>query len=268
MQCVVVSCEVPAEIEAVLAAAAMIELSGVEEVDGGSLRLWPASAGDVDQLRERLGKWPTRVESVADGQDWNEDWQRREWRAIEVGQRFFLAPPWDAESATPSGRIRLAMHPGTAFGNGDHPATHLCLMAMEQDLRAGDVFLDVGCGSGLLGQAADALGAGQVFGCDLAPGLGSFTGSVDAVRGGSCDYVAANIQLGVLTAILGQIRRVMKPGGRGVLSGVLPEQVEELTGAAGRSGLAVKGRAELGGWAAVRVAANPSSVSGRARWNP
>lgn len=256
------------EAEAVLAeaAAADVELAGVEEPaeeERGTLRLWLADDGDAAPLAARLRAWAPRIESADTGQNWNEAWQRSEWRAIEVGRRFFLVPPWDgfAAAATPPGRIRLAMHAGTAFGNGDHPATHLCLMAMEEELWADDVFLDVGCGSGLLGEAAVALGARAAWGCDVARGIGSFTGSVDAVRTASCDYVAANIQLGVLLELLGDIRRVLRPGGRGVLSGILPEQRAELEAASRAAGLMCSngggGAAtmELSGWAAVRIAA-------------
>lgn len=252
MRCVVVTGRA-ADIERLCAAAGLIELAGIEETPDGEVRLWPADEGDAVMLCERLRQWQPRLDSVPDGVNWNESWQRG-WQPMEVGRRFYLVPPWDGESATPAGRLRLAMHPGTAFGNGDHPATHLCLAAMEDELKAGDVFLDIGCGSGLLGEAAMLLGARQAWGCDVTPGLGSFTGSVDAVRSASCDYVAANIQLGVLIGIADGIRRVLRPGGRAVLSGVLAEQAGELAAAARGSGLAVMGRAEQQGWAALRVA--------------
>ncbi len=248
MTSVVIACR-EAEIEDVLALAAFADLAGVEESDG-RLRLWLNDEGEAAALAERLRAWHPAIE-WAEARNWNEAWQGS-WTPAEVGERFYLVPPGGDSAAPPGGRIRLVMHTGTAFGNGDHATTHLCLIAMERYLRPGDTFLDVGCGSGLLGEAAWALGAGRVSGCDLdeaAVRRGSFVGSVDAVRSASCDLVVANIQLGVLLTLMPELSRVLRADGRLILSGVLDEQLAVLRQAVEAAGLIPSASDSLAGWA-------------------
>lgn len=250
--CVVIVCDA-AEVEDVLAKAALINLAGVEE-DASRLRLWLVDDSEAAELCDRLRHWSPVVQHV-DQRNWNESWQSQ-WKPMAVGERFFLVPPGNP-AVTPAGRIRLDMHVGNAFGNGDHPSTHLCLIAMERSLQPFDTFLDIGCGSGLLLQAAHALGA-RAAGCDTdaeSVRPGAFIGSVNAVRNASCDFVAANIQLGVLMSLMPEIARVMKPRARGVLSGVLVEQVAQLCGAARESHLASVPGDVLGDWASVLLTA-------------
>ena len=138
------------------------------------------------------------------------DWEtaaRQAWQPFTVGKRLYLAPEWD-EGPTPRGRIRLTIHPGEALGTGAHPATQLCLEALETHLRPEDYVLDLGTGSGILTAAACHLGAYHAFGCDmdlhsvhiaqrnlLADGLTPhlFSGSTRGIRTASIDVVAANI---------------------------------------------------------------------------
>ncbi len=130
------------------------------------------------------------------------DWERvsREaWPPICVGERFYLVAPWDEAAATPEGRLRLEIYPGMACGTGRHPATQLCLQAIERFVRPGARVLDVGSGSGILSDAARLMGAARVIGCDIDPDavriarervdVPMFVGSVDAVRSqmGGCD---------------------------------------------------------------------------------
>jgi ribosomal protein L11 methyltransferase len=159
-------------------------------------------------------------------QDWNATYQAT-WQPIEVGERWYLTPPGDS-SPIPSGRIKLEMKAGLAFGNGDHPTTHLCLIALESLIKPDDTFLDVGCGSGLLGEAAAALGA-QAFGCDLAPTdlpATAFLGSVDAIKDQSIDVAVMNIQAGILTDLWPDLSRISKRAA--ILSGFLPEQSDQI----------------------------------------
>lgn len=166
------------------------------------LRAW---FDDPTGLLQRFAPFQPRLEADADI-DW-EQATRQAWQPFEIGNRLYLAPEWD-EDPTPRGRVRLTIHPGQALGTGDHPATQLCLEALERHMPRGAVVLDVGAGSGILMAAAGLLGARHVAGCDieydsiavahrnlLADGLPPhvFAGSTRAVRTGAVDLVVANI---------------------------------------------------------------------------
>ncbi len=152
------------------------------------------------------------------------DWvamARDQWRPIEVGGRFFLAPPWD-ETAAPAGRIRLAIAPGRASGTGYSTPTQLCLEALERTVRPGDVVLDVGTGSGILALAARALGAMRVFACDLdADALAEaranagdaaalWCGSARSMASASADVVVANLTSSALRLAAPDLLRVAR----------------------------------------------------------
>ena len=188
-----------------------------------------------------------RLEEIPN-QNWNATYQST-WQPIEVGQRWYLVPPADG-SPTPKDRLRLQLKPGLAFGNGDHPTTHLCLIAMEHLISKGDIFLDVGCGSGLLSEAAHLLGA-QAFGCDLDPTdlpTNSFQGSLDAVKTQSIDIAVMNIQAGVLANLWPQLAQITKR--HAILSGFLPGQAETIQGLI-QSPWQVRALSEQNGWCAL-----------------
>ena len=148
-----------------------------------------------------------------------------------VGERFFILPPWAADH-TPAGRLRLEIDSPSAFGTGRHETTQLCLEAMERLLSPGSAVLDVGCGSGILSQAAALLNARRVFSCDIEADTirtmptvtGKFVGSADAVSPECADLTLANISAAVLDRLALDLRRVTKPGGMLVISGFIEER--------------------------------------------
>jgi len=154
---------------------------------------------------------------------------REYWRPLKIGRRFWLAPPWDT-SATPENRLRIDYQPGMACGSGAHPATQLCMEALERCAGPGSAVLDVGAGSGILLIAAGLLGARLLAGCDTdadsvllarqaVPRAHLWIGTVESARPASFDVVIANISAAAASEMLDELRRVARPGGRLILSG-------------------------------------------------
>ncbi|MCC6539495.1 MAG: 50S ribosomal protein L11 methyltransferase [Bryobacterales bacterium] len=174
-----------------------------------------------------------------------------EWQEVEdtawvdtfdpfaVGERLYVAPAW-RDDPTPPGRLRLAVYARQASGSGYQPATQLALEALERYLRPGDRVLDVGAGSGILCAAAELLGAGSRFACDIDPvalaearenatPAALFAGSARAVAAGSIDLVAANLNAEALLSLRDDLVRVLRPGGgRLILSGFQQRNFDRL----------------------------------------
>jgi ribosomal protein L11 methylase PrmA len=152
---------------------------------------------------------------------------------ILIGKRFFVAPSGVKESA-PAGRFRLTIDATSAFGSGRHESTQMCIEALERYLQRSQVVLDVGCGSGILAAAAQLLGAGAVFSCDIheesvqtAKALIEtplFVGSADGVRSHAADIVVANISAKILDVIARDLQRTTRPSGLIVLGGFIQEK--------------------------------------------
>ncbi len=189
----------------------------------------------------------------AQRRDWVE-MARAAWQPLCAGERFFLVPAWRTDPAPP-GRLRLEMPPGTASGTGLHPSTQLALQALERSVHPGDRVFDLGTGSGILSAAAGLVGAGAVIACDideeavlaarrylLANQLQApmFAGSARGLGGQSVDVVAANIHAQAISQLIAEIARILKPGGRAILSGFTGDQVRLLDGPLAAAALRVR----------------------------
>lgn len=188
--------------------------AGIWEEDGG-LRAFFEPGQDAAALARRFSEFAPELR-----QEQPADWERvtlDAWPPLAVGERFFLVAPWDAGAATPPGRLRLEIYPGMACGTGRHPATQLCLQAIERYVEPGARVLDVGSGSGILSEAARLMGA-HCIGCDVDPsavriarervGVPMFVGSAEAVRSQCADVIVANIDAATLEGIAPELARV------------------------------------------------------------
>jgi SAM-dependent methyltransferase len=63
------------------------------------------------------------------------------------------------------------------------PSTISTLVAKVLDVKEGDVVIDVGCGTGILGIIAAKLGAGKVYGVDASPDVVAVAGANAATHG-------------------------------------------------------------------------------------
>jgi len=209
--------------------------AGIVEEDGRLRAFFEESAGAQETMERFAAFQEFRSEAPV---DW-ERVSRDAWPAMLVGEKFFLVAPW-REDPTPAGRLRLEITPGMACGTGRHPATQLCLEALEHSARPGDFVLDVGTGSGILSAAARLLGASTVVSCDIDSAAiavarerlesALFVGSADAVRGGLADIVIANIDSAAIEHLSPEFARVRKPVSTLIVSGFphwdLPEGIQ------------------------------------------
>lgn len=173
----------------------------------------------------------------------DQDWVRltqAQFDPIQISERLWITPSW--HEAPNGNAVNLQLDPGLAFGTGSHPTTRLCLKWLDTQLKGGENVLDYGCGSGILTIAALKLGAGSAVGVDIdeqairASKDNAAQNNVDAqfylpdgLPQGQFDIVVANILANPLRMLGEMLAARTKQGGRIVLSGLLDEQVEELS---------------------------------------
>ena len=224
--------------------------AGIVELSETRVRAFFEDGADRAGLLARYASAAVREE---ENRDWVQE-ARDLLQPMEVGRRFFLVPEW-RDDPTPSGRFRITVNPGLAFGTGVHETTRLCLEALEDLVQPGIDVLDVGTGSGILAQAARLLGAARVIACDIDPeavriARQGFIGSADAVRSAAVDLVVANISPEAIIALAPEFARVLRPGGTLVASGFNVGEVEAVKAAlAGVREVRIKGE-----WALIMTA--------------
>ena len=190
--------------------------------------------------------------SFVEDSDWENNW-REYYKPIEVGEKLVVVPEW--EDIPDDGRTALRLDPGLIFGTGSHATTRMCLAALEKYAGEGKTFLDLGCGSGILGIGALVLGSARCVGCDIDPkapdvaasnaalnGIGSdrfkvYAGNIlsDAslrhMLGSGYDAVLANIVSDVIIPLSALVREFMKPGAVFITSGIIDGRQDEVRAA-------------------------------------
>lgn len=181
-----------------------------------------------------------------DARLWEMDW-REHFQPVVAGRSLVVVPPWNRERF--GDRRRIVIHPGMAFGTGQHATTLSCLEVLERlasppPARA----LDVGTGTGVLAIALAKLGVRRVRAVDTDPqaltaaranvrrnGLAArirlSSTALDAVPPPATSQfplVVANLYVDALLALAPTLAAVVAPGGALVTSGVLRAQQHRL----------------------------------------
>lgn len=275
----VVSAVVPAAIEDEVASVLGGGSLGVEVRAAGpgrsEVRVYLGPADEEGAWRERLRAVlvahgvPEPEAAVTVGEVVDEAWVER-WQAslapIPLGRRFVVLP--SAGLAPPRGREAIRLVPGMAFGTGEHETTRMCAAALEETVAAGDSWLDLGTGTGILALVARGCGATRVLAVDLDPeaahvalevvrangaedGVAVRAGSLEAAGQERFDGIVANIQSSFFLARAAGLAAALLPGGRLVVSGVLGEDLPEIEAALGGAGFRLDSRAKDGPWACL-----------------
>jgi ribosomal protein L11 methyltransferase len=202
---------------------------------------------------------------IAD-QDWTAGW-KDSIPVFHIGQRVVIKPSWREYTARAT-EVVLELDPGLAFGSGLHPTTQLCIEALEDLFQPGVEVLDIGTGTGILALVAAKLGAERVLAVDT--DADAVTAARRNIRHNSAqdviqlrkdslagveetyDIILANILAPIIISMVeeGLVKR-LRVEGLFVASGILVEQVAEVTSAMHRCGLKVIETRQKDDWAAL-----------------
>jgi ribosomal protein L11 methyltransferase len=212
----------------------------------------------------------TEVENT----DWLYEWKKH-WKPTETG-RFIVAPPW--EDVTAGDKIVIIIEPAMAFGTGTHETTRLCLQAIGDHYSAGQSFLDVGTGTGLLAIAAAKIAenTAPIFACDTDPDaianarenalINDVGDRIEFAVGPISaetpvfNFVCANLTLDAIVSILELL--LAKSGKYLVLSGILVEQEKAIIDELGKYGVTDAKVEHSGEWISVIIGLCVEKISG------
>ena len=241
----------------------------------GVVRLQTSLGDDLEVVNQAMNSlpvvlvWSTTTVNETVANTWREFAQ-----PTVIGRRIVIAPVWCAEQEVaeavaslldPNQAMVISIEPASTFGMGDHPTTMCSLLMIEKYLKSDDVLIDVGCGSGVLGIGALRMGASRAIGMDINPSCvpvsqenarlnqvsdrWSVTTEPVVVIGFPANIVVANILAPALIELSGELKRLTRPDGVLIISGVLAEHYEHVAKAL--EPLHEFDRIEHGGWAAV-----------------
>lgn len=256
----------------------------------GELRLWDditlvglfAQAQDPDSLTSALHlaahavsiQLPTYEMRVLPDAVWERAWMDS-YEPMQFGPKLWVCPshkpPPDPEA------VIVHLDPGLAFGTGTHATTALCLdwLGKRSDQNPppfnGATVIDYGCGSGVLAIAAAKLGASTVYAVDideqalLATRQNAAENGVlekliisqpDALAVTNADVLIANILFEPLTTLTDRFTGLLRTGGLLLMSGILQEQVEQLS-MRYNYGFDLEPATARNGWALITAARRP-----------
>jgi ribosomal protein L11 methyltransferase len=229
-------------------------------------------------LRQAYGLPEPRVRFLAET-DWAEAWKAG-YGVLRIGRRLVVRPTWRDDYAPRPDDLLIELDPGMAFGSGLHPTTRLCLEALEDTVRPGQVVLDVGAGSGILSIAAARLGAARVLALDTDPLAVQIarenvalnrvedvvqvevgTVQISNLQSLSSNLIVANILAETIMELAPALAAHLLPEGALIASGIIADRAEAVADCLRKNGVPLLERRDDGEWVALVARRTPAAES-------
>lgn len=190
---------------------------------------------------------------------------------LAVGRSLIVMAPWHKKEEIPENRKPIYIFPASAFGTGYHESTRIALELLEDVVKSGDTILDVGTGTGILFIAALKLGAGHAIARDIDPAtlteakrnmnLNGINPALcelsegDLLKGftGQVNILTANILLNPNLTMLPDVKRVLKPKGYAIFSGMTHIESYTFISVLNSSGMMIEREMKFGDWWGCRA---------------
>lgn len=204
----------------------------------------------------------------------NQPWEKQHYDAfppLPVGKKLVVMAPWHEKENTYPDRMPIYIYPATAFGTGYHESTRIALTLLEEIVKEGDTILDVGTGTGILFIAALKMGADKAIARDIDPttleeakrnmNLNGINPKVcdlsvaDLLKGfrDQVNILTANILLNPNLAMLPDVRRVLKPKGYAIFSGMTNVESHAFISVLETSKMTIERELVIGDWWGCRA---------------
>lgn len=226
------------------AAACERGVSGVEIISPQRLRAFaagePSELPRFEAMFTELGATVVSCEPVP-FKNWVQEAESG-WAALTIGQLEIVPILDSGGEPTSHGGSPLFITPGSGFGTGHHPTTHMVLTLLQHaavsQLPVHGPVLDLGTGSGILAIGASILYGAPVDAIEIDPlalenaqvncvlngeagrRVNLLEGDLSAARG-PYPLVLANIYAEVLCELEAGFRRIVAPGGKLIVSGIM-----------------------------------------------
>jgi ribosomal protein L11 methyltransferase len=269
----------PGDEETILAWIWELDPLGVEEKAEG---LWVAFSGSPwpDGLEPSLSAAIDDPASIRRFQIEDEDWSvtwKAAWKPVALGSTLLIVPAWWKDPVDSTRNI-VWIDPGRAFGTGTHESTILAWESLESLLISGDasgLLLDVGTGTGVLSLGALALNSNlRALGTERDPqamsslsanlALNAQADRFQTVLASDIPLKSGAAQIGVVNltaaehdAVRHEVVRVLAPGARLIVSGVLVEQETQQAAIWSSCGFRRESRRHQGEWVSLTLVAPP-----------
>ncbi|WEG73216.1 50S ribosomal protein L11 methyltransferase [Vagococcus intermedius] len=228
--------------------------------------LLPTIKEQISKLPEyglAIGENKMEMTEVADD-DWATAWKKY-YHPVTISRYLTIVPNWEDYQAKNEQEKIIKLDPGMAFGTGTHPTTMVSLHALEIVLRGGETVLDVGTGSGVLSIASKHLGAEEVYAydlddvavaaaqenMDLNPVAKDVKVSANDLLKGieiEADVIVANILADIILRLIPDAFKLVKAGGKFIVSGIIADKKEEVLAALLAQGFKLDETLKQGDW--------------------